>query len=122
MKNTTQHELLTSQEMRILANHLYELRKGVRKLILFTLPKRFEQIAQQRLKSQEVDYTIQHVNDEKINLYFGRKECVEAIKIIASRPLNQLSPEEDFILGTMLGYDICAQCERYRKLKQCSGC
>ena len=24
-----------------------------------------------------------------------------------------LTPEEDFILGAMLGYDICQQCKRY---------
>jgi hypothetical protein len=24
-----------------------------------------------------------------------------------------LSPEQDFILGAMLGYDICVQCKRY---------
>ena len=32
---------------------------------------------------------------------------------MVDKPLNQLTPEEDFILGAMLGYDICAQCERY---------
>lgn len=30
-----------------------------------------------------------------------------------TRPLDQLSPEEDFILGALLGYDIRMQCERY---------
>ncbi len=34
-----------------------------------------------------------------------------------TRPLNQLTPEEDFILGTMLGYDLCAQCERFCERK-----
>ena len=34
-----------------------------------------------------------------------------------------LSPEEDFILGAMLGYDICAQCERYCERKgRCANC
>ena len=32
---------------------------------------------------------------------------------IIIRPLNKLTPEEDFILGAMLGYDICQQCKRY---------
>lgn len=32
---------------------------------------------------------------------------------MVTRPLNLLTPEEDFILGAMLGYDICAQCKRY---------
>ena len=36
----------------------------------------------------------------------------------------KLSPEEDFMLGALLGYDICAQCERYCKRKckrECKG-
>lgn len=51
----------------------------------------------------------------------GKKECLDAIRMIVTKPLCQLSPEEDFILGAMLGYDICAQCERYceRKKKAC---
>ena len=38
-----------------------------------------------------------------------------------TKPLNQLTPEEDFILGAMLGYDIRVQCERYceRKCRTC---
>ena len=31
--------------------------------------------------------------------------------------LDDVTPEEDFILGAMLGYDICAQCERYCERK-----
>ena len=32
---------------------------------------------------------------------------------IAIRPVCQLSAEEDFILGTLLGYDREQQCRRY---------
>lgn len=57
-------------------------------------------------------------------LYFFAVPLHRRIKSITmvTRPLNQLTPEEDFILGAMLGYDICAQCERYCKRKgQCDG-
>lgn len=37
-----------------------------------------------------------------------------------TRPLQQLSPEEDFILGALLGYDICMQCERFCKRTACT--
>mgnify|MGYP000851600869 len=37
---------------------------------------------------------------------------------IITRPLNQLTAEEDFILGTMLGYDLCQQCKRYCNKKR----
>ena len=53
--------------------------------------------------------------------YFGREECLNAIRMIVTRPLNLLTPEEDFMLGAMLGYDICAQCERYCERKDRKG-
>jgi flavodoxin long chain len=47
----------------------------------------------------------------------GMKELYDAIRMIVTKPLCQLTPEEDFILGAMLGYDICAQCERFCERK-----
>lgn len=106
-----------SHEMKLFSNHVYELNKGIRHLVLHTLPKKFEEITTKRLRSQNIDFAIQEVNSQKINLYFGKSECINAIKLIVSRPLNLLTPEEDFILGTMLGYDVCAQCVRFCKMK-----
>ena len=82
-----QQEIATPIDLKVLMNHIYEYKKGVRRL----------------------------------NLFFGKKECLDAIRMIVTKPLCQLTPEEDFILGAMLGYDICAQCERYceRKKKVC---
>ncbi|MFI3264134.1 MAG: DUF2023 family protein [Rikenellaceae bacterium] len=111
-------QLMYSPEMKVFSNHVYELSKGVRHLVLYTIPKKFEDITTRRLQSQGIDYIIQEVSGDKINLFFGKKECIKAIKLIATRPLNQLSPEEDFILGTLLGYDVCAQCTRYSKMKE----
>ena len=73
------------------------------------------------LERQNIDYIIQPVGNDRLNLFFGKKECLDAIRMIITKPLCQLTPEEDFILGAMLGYDICAQCERYceRKKKVC---
>jgi hypothetical protein len=66
---------------------------------------------------------LQPAGKNTLNLYFGKKECLDAIRLIATRPLNELTPEEDFILGAMLGYDICAQCERYCERKgKCKKC
>lgn len=110
-----------SPEMKVLMNHIYEYKKGVRRMILFTCNRRFEIFATQRLGRQSIDYVVQPAGKENVNVYFGRKECLEAIRLFVTRPLNELSPEEDFILGAMLGYDICAQCERYceRKGRSC---
>ena len=107
-------------ELKVLINHIYELHKGVRKMVLFTCNKKFGPLAVKRLESQGFPYLIQPAGQQNVNVYFGRRECLEAIRLFVTRPLNQLTPEEDFILGAMLGYDICAQCERYcqRKTKK----
>jgi hypothetical protein len=109
-------------EIKVLMNHIYELHKGVRHMVLFTCNKRYSELAIQRLESQGFPYLVQPAGQHNLNVYFGRRECLEAIRLIVNRPLNQLTPEEDFILGTMLGYDLCAQCERYCKRKsECEG-
>ena len=108
---------------KVLANHIYEYKKGVRRMILFTCNRRFEQQACHRLCRQSIDYVVQPAGKENVNVYFGRRECLDAIRLFVTRPLNELSPEEDFILGAMLGYDICAQCERYCERKgRCANC
>lgn len=108
-------------DMKVLMNHIYEYKKGVRQMVLFTFNKRYEDYATARLKRQNISYILQSVGNDRINLFFGRKQCLEAIRLMVTRPLSQLTPEEDFILGAMLGYDICAQCERYceRKCRSC---
>lgn len=108
-------------DMKVLMNHIYEYKKGVRQMVLFTFNKRYEDYATARLKRQNISYILQPVGNDRINLFFGRKQCLEAIRLMVTRPLSQLTPEEDFILGAMLGYDICAQCEHYceRKCRSC---
>lgn len=116
-------QMVVSSEMKVLMNHIYEYKKGVRRMILFTCNRRFEQQACHRLCRQSIDYVVQPAGKENVNVYFGRRECLDAIRLFVTRPLNELSPEEDFILGAMLGYDICAQCERYCERKgKCKKC
>ena len=100
-------------EVKIFMNHLYEFKKGVRNMVLYTVKREHEGFMTQRLENQDISYIIQEVGETKINLFFGKPECLEAIRHMILRPLNQLTPEEDFILGAMLGYDICQQCKRY---------
>lgn len=100
-------------DLKVFLNHVYEFKKGVRQMVLYTVNRKYEEFAIARLKSQKIEFLIQPVDKYKINLFFGRPECIHAIRCMVTRPLNQLTPEEDFILGAMLGYDICAQCERY---------
>lgn len=108
-------------DMKVLMNHIYEYKKGVRRMVLFTFNKKYEEYAVGRLRRQNISYIITPVGNDRMNLFFGRPECLDAVRLMLTRPLNMLSPEEDFILGAMLGYDICAQCERYceRKCREC---
>lgn len=81
-------------DMKVLMNHIYEYKKGVRQMILFTMNKRFEQFATERLQHQNIPYILQPAGKNTLNLYFGRRECLEAIRLIVTRPLNELTPEK----------------------------
>lgn len=108
-------------DMKVLMNHIYEFKKGVRQMVLYTFNQKYEESVTTRLQNQNIPYIIQPIGNGCLNLFFGRKECLNAIKLMVTKPLNQLTPEEDFILGAMLGYDISMQCERYceRKCRSC---
>ena len=106
-------------EVRVLLNYIYEYNKGVRPLVLYTMNRCYEQLATKRLKSEGISYILQDAGKQSVNIYFGKKECLQAIRLIITKPLNLLTPEEDFILGALLGYDLGMQCERFcsRKAK-----
>ena len=121
VKGMSVEQLKTVQQaldMKVLMNHIYEYKKGVRQMILFTCNARYEDFAVNRLQSQNIEYIIQRVGNCNINIFFGRKQCLDAIRIIVDKPLARLSPEHDFIIGALLGYDICCQCERFCERKQ----
>jgi len=103
----------TTPALAMLPHCLYELRKGVRQLFLLTMSQREARAVQQRLLRERVSVHVQGVSSTKLNLYFGQSSYVEIARRIAVRPLNQLSPEEDFMLGILLGYERGQQCNRY---------
>lgn len=111
-------------DQKVLMNHIYEYQKGVRQMVLYTFNGKYEQAVTDRLRLEGIDFVAQHISNGNVNLFFGRKACVDAIRLFVTRPLYELSPEEDFILGALLGYDISLQCERYckRKCGQCKHC
>ena len=104
-------------ELKVFLNHIYELKKGVRQMVLYTTKRKYEDFAVKRLTNQKINYIIQPVGNDKINLFFGRKESTIAIRLLATQPLNKQSPEQDIIHAAMLSYDICAQCKRYCERK-----
>ena len=68
--------------MKVLMNHIYEYQKGVRRMVLFTFNKKYKAFAVQRLEKQNIRYIIQPVGNDRLNLYFGREECLNAIRMI----------------------------------------
>ncbi|MFT8736705.1 MAG: DUF2023 family protein [Zymomonas mobilis] len=102
-----------------LSQFLYEYQKGVRLLFLLTMTPHEAMAVQKRLEKESIDYFLQKVSLTKVNVFFGRDSCVNTIRHIVTCPLSDLTPEQDFILGSLLGYDRVQQCERY--IKQVSG-
>lgn len=104
--------------MNVFAHQLYECKKGVRSMALATLQSESLPIAKRKILSANMDYYTYQVNEKKVNLFFGQKECINVVKKMCNKPLYMLSTEEDFILGAMLGYSICEQCRRYCNRKR----
>lgn len=104
--------------MQVLAHHIYEYKKGLRHLVLHTIDASFREAAECKLQHQGIEYIVQAVTENKINLFFGDKDCVDVVREIGTKRLNDFTPEEDFVLGTMLGYDRLQQCRRYLQQKE----
>ena len=73
-------ERIIPGEIRIFLNHIYEFKKGVRNMVLYTMSREHEEFAIRRLKNQKISYMIQEVGTNKINLFFGKPECMEAMR------------------------------------------
>ena len=86
-------------------------------MILFTVNDRYVGEAVKRLKAEDIDFELQEVGNGRTNVFFGRSECIEVVRRMITRPLQQLSPEEDFILGALLGYDIDRKSGRHAHKK-----
>ncbi len=104
--------------IQIFHHHIYEYKKGVRNLILHTLESNLMFYAERKLQRIGISYHIHPVDEQKSNIFFGDSECVEAVRNIGKKSLTEFSPEEDFILGIMLGYDRLKQAKRYNERKR----
>lgn len=105
-------------EMRMVMHHIYEFKKGIRHMVLCTLCPTCAEIVIERLRKQEIDYLVHRAGTRNINLFFGDRACLDAVSEFSHKPLNMLTPEEDYMLGTMLGYDITLQCRRFCERKK----
>ncbi|PID89088.1 MAG: hypothetical protein CSB01_03860 [Bacteroidia bacterium] len=123
--------------MRILTHHIYEYKKGLRPLALHTLSSEERETAERILQKREISYFIQEVSVHKINIFLGQKReiayfiqevsahkiniflgdanCIKIVQSFRKNSLSDYTPEQDFILGTMLGYSRKEQVNRYLK-------
>ncbi len=104
--------------MSIFDHHIYEYKKGLRGLVLHTVPKELAQGLKIKLAKQSIPFVIHELTDKKCNLFFGDPLCLDVLKQFGEKRLNDLSVEEDFILGIMLGYGQQQQCQRYLMRKK----
>jgi Protein of unknown function (DUF2023) len=101
--------------MRLFLHLIYEYRKGLRKLVLYTTRKSIEAPIRAKLVQHGISHEIHDIGRGKVNVFFGDADCVEVVRMIGKRNVARYTDEEDFILGSMLGYDIVQQCRRYVK-------
>ena len=101
------------KRMKVFRHHVYEYKKGIRRLILHTTLQVHQARIESILQKNEIACLIHPLGEKRMNVFFGDSACIEVIRNFNKYHLFELSDEEDFILGTMLGYDIAKQCERY---------
>lgn len=103
--------------MEVFNHHIYEYKKGLRNLILHTACKSDREKIIERLERNKIAYVIHDISPKKINVFFGCRICIDVINRIEQQDLSQYTDEQDFILGSLLGYDLVKQCERYLNRK-----
>ena len=99
--------------MKVFCHHLYELKKGLRNLVLCTEKRGNREQIERRLVNERIPYVVHEIGKDHINVYFGKQACVDVVRTFTTKKLSELSDEQDFMLGVMLGYDRLQQCERY---------
>lgn len=106
-----------SSGVEVFNHHLYEYKKGLRSLVPQTCSYDLGRYIVPRLRRYNVEYIVYPLSKKRINIFFGDSACIEIVRRIGKFSLSRYTPEEDFILGIMLGYARYKQCERYLKLQ-----
>ena len=103
--------------MKVLSTYIYELKKGSKPCALITFEYDKLKDAIQKIKNAGFSCFFQKIEGQmsKVNLFFGEKIPILVLKNIIKTPLNELTVEQDFVLGILLGYDVKKQCIRYLK-------
>src|SRR5574344_1441754 len=102
--------------MEVFFQLIYEYQHEMRDLCLFTISCQLEDKIKNLLKKHKIDFKITHIND-KINVFFGNADCLKIFSEFSSENLDNITTEEDFILGIMLGYGKKQQYKRFLNKK-----
>ncbi|KMQ52554.1 hypothetical protein CHISP_0323 [Chitinispirillum alkaliphilum] len=106
-----------SSSMGVFIHHIYEYKKGLRSLVLHTTSSLHREFIEAKLSSKGISHIIVPVTRAKINVFFGDPDCIGVLKSFDTLDLSSLTDEQDFILGTLLGYNLGQQCQRFLKRK-----
>ncbi|MFK4785725.1 DUF2023 family protein [Fusobacterium sp. MFO224] len=101
------------KELDVFFHMLYELDKGIRGLALLTTKDSNLEAIMEKLSESSYHSIIEKLNSNYINVFFGEEEQIKVIQKMKKNSLKDLNPEEDFILGVLLGYNTSTQCKRY---------
>ena len=100
-------------ELGVFFHMLYELNKGLRNLALLTTTEENRELIEERLEKCGYEWLTEELKSGYINIFFGAKDPINVLKIFKKNSLKDFTPEEDFILGILLGYNTNQQCKRY---------
>lgn len=99
--------------MELFKNLIYEYKKGMRDLALYTCETKNIKDYINLLQQLKIAYITINLGNTKTNIFFGTINCIKILKNFSSENLDKLSPQEDFILGIMLGYSRNEQYNRF---------
>ncbi|ADD67835.1 conserved hypothetical protein [Denitrovibrio acetiphilus DSM 12809] len=111
--------------LRLFSHMVYEYKKGVRRLAMYTCSENECEFCIKKLEKSEITYMVATAGDGKSNIFFGDCPCISILESFGKEKLNEFDQKEDFILGILLGYDVTRQCERYISMSdmdKCMGC
>ncbi|MGE4319025.1 MAG: DUF2023 family protein [Deferribacterales bacterium] len=104
---------MSREENRLFSHMVYEYKKGIRRLVLYTAKEHEAELCRMKLSKSGIAWYELASKDGRINFFFGDCPCISIIRSFGEKPLNEFNEKEDFILGVLLGYDLTKQCERY---------
>lgn len=106
------------ESVHVFLHLLYEYKKGLRDLALYTFSNSLKKFIEMKLNKLEIPYIMQSLDNAKSNVFFGAEACIRVVASFGDKRLNAYTAEEDFILGIMLGYNRTEQCKRYLSVKK----